>query len=90
MPGRAAELPVGGRLETDVLLHLHGPADRVVLDGAEAVVVELAGGVAARAVEQARRPEQAADVVGAERGLVAPAHAGPPMVAAIAASDRPT
>ena len=67
MPGGAAELPVGGGLQAYLLLHPHGLDDLLVLD-----LPQLRGRdparreVLARPV-QARRAQQAADVVGAER-----------------------
>ena len=50
-----------------VALERHDVADRGVLDLAQAVVVELAGPVPGAGVEEVGRPEQAPDVVGAER-----------------------
>ena len=58
----------------DVLLQPHGLADRVVLDGAQLLVVELAVRVGRTRVEQPLRAQQAADVVGAERRCVPLAH----------------
>ena len=67
VPRAAAELAVGGRLEPDVLLHPHDVADGVVLDGAQLVGAEPTGGGVLAGLEQRRRAEQAADVIGAER-----------------------
>jgi hypothetical protein len=45
VPGGAAELAVGGRLQTDVSLHRDHIADRVVLDRAQLLVGHASGGV---------------------------------------------
>ena len=63
-------------LQADVLLQLHDVADRLVLDGAQLGVVELAGRVVGARLEQPRRAQQAADVVGPERRGVTHAHTG--------------
>jgi hypothetical protein len=55
--------------EVDLLLHRHHLADRVVLDGPQLVVVDLPGGVILAGLEQRLRPQQAADMIGAERWL---------------------
>ena len=68
VPGRAAELPVGRRLQPDVVLHLHDRADRVVLDGAQLLgASRRPGGELLASLQQLRRAQQAADVIGAER-----------------------
>ena len=56
--------------QPDLLLHAHDLADRVVLDGAQLLVVEPAVRVRGPRVEQPLRAQQAADVVGAERRRV--------------------
>ena len=70
MVGVAAEFAVGDDLQSDALLHGDGAADRGVLRRAE-----LFGGRRARReftpdVEQFRRAEQAADVLGAEGRVI--------------------
>ena len=67
VPGGAAELAVGDRLQPGLLLHADDVPDRLVLGLREALVVEPAGGVRLARLEQLGRPQQAADVVGAER-----------------------
>jgi hypothetical protein len=67
VPGGAAELAVGYRLEPDLLLHADDIGDCGVLGGLQALVVELAGSVRLARVEQRGRAQQAADMVGAER-----------------------
>jgi hypothetical protein len=74
VPRGAAELAVRDRLQADFSLHPHDLADGVVLDGAEVPVGEAAGGVLLAGLQQLRRPQEAADVVGAERRLVAEGH----------------
>jgi hypothetical protein len=69
VPGGAAELAVGGRRQPDLLLQGHRVADRGVLDRAQAGVVERPGGVPGPGVDQRGWAEQAADVVGTERGV---------------------
>ena len=69
VPRRAAELAVGDALQADVFLHLHGGADRVVLDrlqlrGAHASLLVLFA-----CTQQLLRTQQATDVIGAERRL---------------------
>jgi hypothetical protein len=63
-----AELAVGRRPQSDVLLHLHDVADRVVLDGAQRLVVDPPRGVVVPGLQQFRRAQEAADVVGAVWG----------------------
>ena len=70
----AAELAVGCRAQTDLLLHAHDLADRLVLDCAQPRGVDAAGGVILARLQERRRAEQAADVVGAERRRVAKRH----------------
>ncbi len=53
--------------QPDVLLHLHGFADRVVLDRAQLVTVDAPRGVVLAGLKQRRRAEQAPHVIGAER-----------------------
>ena len=67
VPGGAAELAVGHRLEPDLLLHADDLVDRGVLGGLQALVVERAGGVRLARLVQLGRAQQAPDVVGAER-----------------------
>jgi hypothetical protein len=74
VPRRAAVLAVGGRLQADLLLHGHGVADGVVLDLAQPVGVQGAGGEALPRLEQGLGAEQAPDVVGAERRLTTSMH----------------
>jgi hypothetical protein len=65
----AAELAVGHRLEADRLLQRDRLSDAFVLDRAQRIGVDLAARVACAGVLQPRRSQQAADVLGAERGL---------------------
>ena len=67
VPGGAAELAVGGHAQPDVLLHLHGFADRLVLDRTQLVAVDAPRGVVLAGLKQRRWAEQAAHVVGAKR-----------------------
>ena len=67
VPRRTPELAVGRGAQARVALQRHDVADRRVLDLPQPVVVELAGLVPGAGVEQRRRSEQAADVVGTER-----------------------
>jgi hypothetical protein len=71
VPGRAPELSVGGALQADVLLHAHDVADGVVLHRAQLFGAHGAVGMGGSGGQHALRPEQAADVVGAERGFLA-------------------
>ena len=73
VPGGAAELAVGGRLQTDVLLHRDHIADRVVLDHAQLLVGDASGGVVVARLQQPPRAQQASDVVRPERWC-GPAH----------------
>ena len=74
VPGLAAELAVGGRLQAHVLLHGHDLADGLVLGRLERVVVDRARGVVVACLEQRLRPQQAAYVVRPERRLVPMRH----------------
>ena len=66
--GNAPELAVGRDLEAAVLLQADYIADRCVLRCAKGVFGELALGMLAECLPQFLRPQQTADVVGAERG----------------------
>ena len=66
--GAAAEFAVGHDLEPDLLLHMDGVADAIVLDARELAVADLlAGMLLGRLAAAARRPQQAADMIGAKR-----------------------
>jgi hypothetical protein len=65
----AAELPIGDPLEADRFLSLHDLADRLVLDATEVVLTDLIFLESIARVFQVFRPEEAADMVGAERGM---------------------
>ena len=67
VPRRAPELAVGRRTHSCLALERDDVADGGVLDLAQPVVVELARPVSGPGVEEVGRPEQAPDVVGAER-----------------------
>jgi hypothetical protein len=67
VPRRAAELAVGGGLEPDLALHGDYRLDRGVLDRAHVVRVQPPGGEVLARGEQRIGPQQAADVIGAER-----------------------
>src|SRR5690606_36458843 len=67
VPGRAAELPVGGRPQPRLALHAHDVADRGVLDRGEPGGVDAALRVVLPRGEELGRTQQAADVVGPER-----------------------
>jgi hypothetical protein len=67
VPGRAAELAIGRRLEADLFLHRDHVLDGRVLDFPQPGGVDLAGSELGAGTEQEGRAEQAADVVGAER-----------------------
>jgi hypothetical protein len=54
-------------LQADVLLQADDVADRVVLDLAQPIGGDATGREVRASLQQLRRPEQAADVVGAER-----------------------
>ena len=82
VPGRAAELAVGGRLQADLLLLAHDVANRVVLDGAQLIGAQAPGGVLGSRVRELRGTQERPDVVGAERG------AGPGGHGASSSSDR--
>ena len=69
MPGRPAELSVGRRLQAEILLQLHDLADRLVLDAAQLLGVDLCLRMTLARLKQPRRPQQAAHVIRTERGL---------------------
>jgi hypothetical protein len=62
-------LAVGRRAEADLLLLADDLGDRLVFDPAELDCVDPAGGEVFARLQQSSGAEQAADVVGAERGL---------------------
>ena len=73
---RASEFAVGDPVEPDLFLHADDVGDRRVFDGAECRLADLSSLAALSRGEQLRRPQEAADVVGAERRLGAHAHDG--------------
>ena len=77
VPGGTPELPVGRRLQAHLLLQAYGGLDALVLDRAQLLVGDLAGGVPPTGLEQRGGPQQAADVVGAERWRGACSHGLP-------------
>src|SRR5207253_7806524 len=68
-PASPPEFAVGDARQAERLLKGDDLADAVVLHGAKAGVVELAGLVRARRVDEPRRPDEAADVLGVEGRL---------------------
>ena len=71
----AAQLAVGDGLQTGVALERDHVADRVVLDGPELVCGRAPGLEGGAGVAQAIGAQEAADVVGAERGTRTLSHA---------------
>ena len=69
VPRLAAELAVGRGLQADLLLLAHDLADRVVFDRAQRRRVDATVREVVARLQELRRAEQAADVVGAERRL---------------------
>jgi hypothetical protein len=55
VPGAAAKLPVGGRLEADVLLHGHHLGDGIVLDRAQLIGGDAPSGVLLTRGQEPRR-----------------------------------
>jgi hypothetical protein len=70
----AAELAVGDALQADVFLELDDLGNGVVFDGAQGLFGDLAFLLLRAGVEQALRAQEAADMVGAERGVLACRH----------------
>jgi len=70
VPRRAPELAVGRGAQARVLLLADSLGDRLVLDRAQARWVKCAAGEPLARLEQPPRAEEAADVVGTERGRV--------------------
>src|SRR2546426_8981516 len=69
VPPVATELAVGDRLQADVFLQLDGLPDAFVFHGAQRRTVDLALLVPGARGMECLRAQQAADVVGAERGF---------------------
>jgi hypothetical protein len=67
VPRGTAELAVGRRLQTDVLLHADDVGDRGVLDATEVFVVDRAGLVVLTGLQQVLGPQQRTNVVGPKR-----------------------
>ena len=65
--GAAAEFAVGHDLQPDLLLHLHDIADALILNLRKMRVVDALARMVAECLTQHLRPQQAADMVGAER-----------------------
>ena len=72
--GDAAKLPVAHDGETDGFLLPDGVANRRVARRFQADIVENAGPVRLQGRDQGARAQQAADVIGAERGAIARRH----------------
>jgi len=71
VPGGAAELAIGRRTQADLFLLAHDLFDGLVLDATELAGVDPAGSQVVARLEEPGGAEQAADVVGAKRGLSA-------------------
>ena len=74
VPGRAAQLAVGDALQAGHALALDQLRDRGVLDRSQPGVVKRPSAVVGSGTRQLGRAQQAADVVGAERGCRANGH----------------
>jgi hypothetical protein len=85
VPGAAPELAVGRGPQARLGLHRDDLADRLVLGGAQVLVGEPAGRVVRPRRQQLRGSQQAADVVGTERGHVVDAQGDAP-----SGNGRPT
>jgi len=64
---RAAELSIGNPLQSDILLQANDCGDGAILDRAQRLRRDRAGLVRGARLAQLRRPQQAADMIGAER-----------------------
>jgi hypothetical protein len=71
---RPPEFAIGDALETDVFLQTDDIGDRRVFDGAERRFADLSLLATLARGQELRRPQEAADVIGAERRLRALAH----------------
>jgi len=69
-----AKLAVADHAEPNLLLQPNGVADRGILGGNEARLVQVAGRKGAKRLAQLGRAQQAADMVGAKRRTM---HGGP-------------
>ena len=67
VPGRPAELAVGGGLQADLLLHGHHVGDRLVLHRPQVIGGQAPGREILPGLQQAGRAQQASHVVGTER-----------------------
>ena len=65
-----AKLAVGDALQPDLLLLANCRADAVILDRAQLLGARFAAGVARARLQKLLGPQQATDVVGAERRLL--------------------
>jgi hypothetical protein len=65
--GATAELAVSNDREPNFFLQLYNVADRCILGGGEAGIVDFAGMECAKRLAQRSRTQQAADVVGTNR-----------------------
>ena len=74
MPPGAAEFAVGDRLQADFFLAFDDALDLAVFDRLERGGVDLALGALLARLLQRGRPQQAADMIGAERRLCSHAH----------------
>jgi len=74
VPGRSAELAIGGRLQAHLLLHPHRPGNLLIFDRPEVSRRDPAGREVIPRVKQPLRAQQAADVVGAERRTASTRH----------------
>ena len=65
--GRAAEFAVGRKPQADALLQAHRVLDGAVFGCRQRRLIDLAAREAPPRIEQCRRPQQAADMLGAKR-----------------------
>ena len=74
----APEFAVGDALEAEILLEADDVSDGGVFDGAQPHAIDLAALEAVARLQELRRSQEAADVIGAKRGFGANGHvAGP-------------
>src|SRR6266446_1898064 len=87
MPPRAAQFAIGRELQSDLFLLPHQAFDRAVLNGVKLRSRDRAFGSLGARLLDGCRTQQAADMVGAERGSC-PAHGHPHTSSAISAAIR--
>ena len=79
IPELAPILAIGHRLQADIFLHLHDIANAAVFDRAQLGIIDLAAFPLIPRLQQLRRSQQTADMIGAKRRFFLLSHGDSPL-----------